>query len=86
VNNSAPVSRCFGHLLAVATLAILAHHPSASARARPAHLELTETLPGRYDVVWRTPVLAGMRPRRSAASRGYESPRRPKVRESYPTL
>jgi hydrogenase/urease accessory protein HupE len=28
---------------------------------RPAYLELTETAPGRYAVLWRTPVLAGMR-------------------------
>ena len=41
---------------------IIAHHPGASAHeVRPAYLELTETLPDRYDVVWRTPVLAGMR-------------------------
>ncbi|MFJ2690490.1 HupE/UreJ family protein [Pseudomonas sp. NPDC087336] len=29
--------------------------------ARPAYLELNETAAGRYDVVWRTPVLSGMR-------------------------
>ena len=29
--------------------------------SRPAYLELTETAPGRYDVLWRTPLLAGMR-------------------------
>ena len=29
--------------------------------ARPAYLELTETVPDRYDVVWRTPVSAGQR-------------------------
>jgi hydrogenase/urease accessory protein HupE len=36
----------------------------AAARAhetRPAHLELRETAPGRFSVLWRTPVLAGMR-------------------------
>src|SRR5262245_33013280 len=27
--------------------------------SRPAYLEITETAPGRYDVLWRTPVLAG---------------------------
>lgn len=49
-------------MLSVAALAVLAHHPSATAHdARPAYLELTETLPDRYDVVWRTPVLAGAR-------------------------
>jgi hydrogenase/urease accessory protein HupE len=29
--------------------------------SRPAYLELNETTAGRYDVVWRTPVLSGMR-------------------------
>jgi hydrogenase/urease accessory protein HupE len=29
--------------------------------ARPAYLEVEETRPGQYDVVWRTPVLAGAR-------------------------
>ncbi|HEY6241358.1 MAG TPA: hypothetical protein VIW78_11035, partial [Burkholderiales bacterium] len=29
--------------------------------ARPAYLELKETAPGRFSVLWRTPVLAGMR-------------------------
>ena len=29
--------------------------------ARPAYLEIKETTPGQYSVLWRTPVLAGMR-------------------------
>jgi HupE / UreJ protein len=29
--------------------------------SRPAYLEITETSPGRYDVLWRTPILSGMR-------------------------
>ena len=29
--------------------------------SRPAYLEIMETAPGRYDVLWRTPLLAGMR-------------------------
>jgi hypothetical protein len=29
--------------------------------ARPGYLEIKETAPGRYDVLWRTPVLSGMR-------------------------
>jgi hydrogenase/urease accessory protein HupE len=29
--------------------------------SRPAYLEITETAPGRYDVLWRTPILSGMR-------------------------
>src|SRR5450631_1685794 len=28
--------------------------------ARPAYLEITQTTPTRYDVLWRTPVLSGM--------------------------
>jgi hypothetical protein len=35
--------------------------PAARAHeARPAYLEINETVPGRYDVLWRTPVLSGM--------------------------
>ena len=49
-------------MLAIAALVVFAHHPSAGAHeARPAYLELTETMPDRYDVVWRTPVMAGTR-------------------------
>jgi hydrogenase/urease accessory protein HupE len=29
--------------------------------ARPAYLQITETTPGRYEVLWRTPLLSGMR-------------------------
>jgi hypothetical protein len=29
--------------------------------ARPAYLEIRETAPGRFDLLWRTPVLSGMR-------------------------
>ena len=29
--------------------------------ARPAYLEIKETAPGQYSILWRTPVLAGMR-------------------------
>jgi hypothetical protein len=29
--------------------------------ARPAYLEITETAPGQFNVLWRTPVLSGMR-------------------------
>ena len=43
-------------------LAVLLVVPAASAHeARPAYLELRETTPGRFSVLWRTPVLAGMR-------------------------
>lgn len=29
--------------------------------SRPAYLEIRETVPGRYDVLWRTPLMSGMR-------------------------
>jgi hydrogenase/urease accessory protein HupE len=48
-------------LLAIA-LALLA--PIAGAlghEARPGYLQITETAPHRYDVLWRTPLLSGMR-------------------------
>ena len=62
MNDGARALRWLGRLLAAAIVAVIAHHPAASAHeARPAYLELTETLPDRYDVVWRTPVLAGLR-------------------------
>ena len=35
--------------------------PAAAHESRPAYLEIKETAAGRYDVLWRTPVLAGMR-------------------------
>lgn len=49
-------------VLAMLWLAWFAATPSARAHeARPAYLELKERAPGQYDVLWRTPVLAGMR-------------------------
>ncbi len=35
--------------------------PALAHESRPAYLEIKETTPGRYDVLWRTPVTAGMR-------------------------
>ena len=43
-------------------LAFAALAPAARAHeARPAYLEIKETAPGRYALLWRTPVLSGMR-------------------------
>lgn len=42
---------------AFVALATLAH----AHESRPAYLEVNETAPGRYDVLWRTPLLSGMR-------------------------
>ena len=41
---------------------VLAYVPNAWAHeSRPAYLEINETAPGRYSVLWRTPILSGMR-------------------------
>jgi hydrogenase/urease accessory protein HupE len=39
----------------------LAFVPAHAHEIRPAYLDLKETAPGQYDVLWRTPVLSGMR-------------------------
>jgi hydrogenase/urease accessory protein HupE len=40
----------------------LAYVPSAWAHeSRPGYLEINETAPGRYSILWRTPVLSGLR-------------------------
>jgi len=47
---------------ALVALALLLVGPAARAHeVRPAYLEIRETRPGRYDVLWRTPTLSGMR-------------------------
>jgi hydrogenase/urease accessory protein HupE len=51
-------SRVFGALLLGA---LLLAPPARAHEVRPAYLEITETAPGRYAVLWRTPVMAGMR-------------------------
>ncbi len=57
-----PARRCSGWLLAGPLLCALLVGPDAwSHEARPAYLELKETAPGRFDLLWRTPVLAGRR-------------------------
>lgn len=49
-------------LLAAQLLALLLVPLAASAHeARPAYLAIQETAPGQFSVLWRTPVLAGMR-------------------------
>jgi hydrogenase/urease accessory protein HupE len=42
-------------------LVLLAGATALAHEARPAYLEITETAPGRYEVLWRTPMLSGMR-------------------------
>jgi hypothetical protein len=45
----------------VLLLLILGSSAAIAHEARPCYLEVTETSPGQYAVLWRTPVLAGMR-------------------------
>jgi hypothetical protein len=55
-------SRRIACALAAVLLGMGSAAPAAWAHeARPAYLELDETAPGRFTVLWRTPVLAGMR-------------------------
>ena len=42
-------------------LVVFGFVPASAHEARPAYLEIKETAVGRYDVLWRTPVTAGMR-------------------------
>lgn len=56
------VKKCLRCLFA--TLVLVALLPASVAWAhevRPAYLELKETAPGRFVILWRTPVLSGMR-------------------------
>src|ERR1700758_3606730 len=49
-------------MIAAVVLAVLIASPAAHAHeVRPAYLEIKETAPGQFSVLWRTPVLAGMR-------------------------
>jgi hypothetical protein len=58
VNGVSPIAG----IIAAALLALLAWPQSAHAHeSRPAYLELKETAPGQFSLIWRTPVLAGMR-------------------------
>jgi hydrogenase/urease accessory protein HupE len=47
--------------LVVACAALLATSTARSHEARPAYLETKETAPNQFTLLWRTPVLAGMR-------------------------
>jgi hydrogenase/urease accessory protein HupE len=57
-----PAIHAVGCLAAAALVAMAFCAPAARAHeSRPAYLEITETAPGQFSVLWRTPVLAGMR-------------------------
>ncbi len=54
--------RAAGRLVAALLLSTAVFLPAAQAHeSRPAYLEIKETAPGQFSVLWRTPVLAGMR-------------------------
>ncbi len=55
------MSRLRWHLVSVIACVLLGVLFASAHEARPAYLELKETAPGQYAVLWRTPVLAGMR-------------------------
>jgi hypothetical protein len=52
---------CLGLLAGLLLVGLAAIQVVQAHEARPAYLEIEETTPGRYTVLWRTPVLAGMR-------------------------
>ena len=67
--------------LLLASLACVAHE------ARPAYLELKETAPGQFEVLWRTPVLSGMRlPIVLAMPEGARNAKEPTVQELTDSL
>lgn len=53
--------RCLRSVLSMLVLLVLPLSAAWAHETRPAYLEISETVPGRYDVLWRTPVLSGMR-------------------------
>ena len=53
-----PLRLCLSSILACVLLSVVL---ASAHEARPAYLELRETAPGQFTVLWRTPVLAGMR-------------------------
>ena len=78
----------FGRLGAALLLAAMVGLPAAWAHeARPAYLELKETAPGQFSVLWRTPVLAGMRlPITLKMSDGVKNVQEPVVQEMADSL
>jgi hydrogenase/urease accessory protein HupE len=53
--------RISARMIAALFFALLALSFAHAHEIRPAYLDLKETEPGRYEVLWRTPVLSGMR-------------------------
>ena len=55
------IARTCRPMIAGAVLVLLAASAARAHEVRPAYLELKETAQGQFSVLWRTPVLAGMR-------------------------
>jgi hydrogenase/urease accessory protein HupE len=53
--------RPLGRMLVGLLLVMLAVRPALAHEARPAYLEIKETAAGQFSLLWRTPVLSGMR-------------------------
>jgi hypothetical protein len=47
--------------LGIVFAAFASFHGASAHDARPAYMQVTEVAPQRYEVIWRTPVLSGMR-------------------------
>jgi hydrogenase/urease accessory protein HupE len=74
-------------LIGVAVLVLLPLSGAWAHETRPAYLEIDETAPGRYDVLWRTPVLSGMRlPVELGFAEGTRNVTAPAVRELSDSL
>jgi hypothetical protein len=55
------VNRVYSRFVWVVACLLLASTVASAHESRPAYLEIKETAPGQFSVLWHTPVLAGMR-------------------------
>lgn len=60
-SDEAPQTRFRTGFASLTAFVVLAVSLASAHEARPAYLEIKETSPGQFSVLWRTPVLAGMR-------------------------
>jgi hydrogenase/urease accessory protein HupE len=54
------VSRLSARWIALLACVLLAASMASAHEARPAYLEIKETTPGQFTVLWRTPIMSGM--------------------------
>ena len=81
------MNRFLDCLIALAAFVLLAVAVCTAHEARPAYLEIKETAPNQYSILWRTPVLAGMRlPVRLELPDDVKELREPKVEELADSL